>query len=178
VPVACPIGRSETVCSGHSRTTQIVSELQILWSARRDKPVPKLIVRGWRSADQAWTSGPRGLRSSQAARQSANCPRSRERGAPLAHQCPGRIAPCDHARCKRSANTIAPSGGCFSSPWRTPVDNDQPVHGVPAEAMRVWLWLRDEEARARWVSPSRDHRRDPVAAPPHPKAHHGTIGNI
>jgi hypothetical protein len=44
VPVACPIARSETVCSGHSRTRQIGSELQILWSAMHDKPVPKLIV--------------------------------------------------------------------------------------------------------------------------------------
>lgn len=30
--------------------------------------------------------------------------------------------------------------------WRTPVDSDQPVHAVPAEAMRVSLCLRDEEA--------------------------------
>ena len=44
VPVACPVARSETVCGGHSRTTQIVSELQILWSARHGKPVPKLMV--------------------------------------------------------------------------------------------------------------------------------------
>jgi hypothetical protein len=45
VPVGCPIARSETVCSGHSRTKQIASELQILWSGKHDKPVPKLIVR-------------------------------------------------------------------------------------------------------------------------------------
>ena len=45
VPVACPMARSETVYSGHPRTRQIVSELQIPWSAEHDKPVPKLIVR-------------------------------------------------------------------------------------------------------------------------------------
>jgi hypothetical protein len=45
VPVACPMARSEAVCSGHSRTRQIVSELQILRLAKHDKPVPKLIVR-------------------------------------------------------------------------------------------------------------------------------------
>ena len=45
VPVACPTARSETVCSGHSRTRQIASELQMLWWGKHDKPVPKLIVR-------------------------------------------------------------------------------------------------------------------------------------
>ena len=45
VPAAYPMTRSETVCSGHSRTRQIVSELQILRSTGHDKPVPKLIVR-------------------------------------------------------------------------------------------------------------------------------------
>ena len=45
VPVACPMERSETVCSGHSRTRQIAAELQRLWSGKHDKPVPKLIVR-------------------------------------------------------------------------------------------------------------------------------------
>ena len=44
VPVACPMARSETVCNGHSRTRQIASELQIRWSGKHDKPVPKLIV--------------------------------------------------------------------------------------------------------------------------------------
>ena len=44
VPVACPMVRSETVYSGHPRTRQIVSELQIPWSAEHDKPVPKLMV--------------------------------------------------------------------------------------------------------------------------------------
>jgi hypothetical protein len=45
VPVACPMAWSETVSSGHSRTTQMSTELQVLWSAEHDKPVPKLIVR-------------------------------------------------------------------------------------------------------------------------------------
>ena len=45
VPVACQMARSETVCNGHSRTRQIASELQILWSGKHDKPVPKLMVR-------------------------------------------------------------------------------------------------------------------------------------
>ena len=44
VPVACPTARSETACSGHSRTRQIASELQMLWWGKHDKPVPKLIV--------------------------------------------------------------------------------------------------------------------------------------
>jgi hypothetical protein len=39
VPVACPMARFETVCSGHSRTKQIASELQILWQGKHDKPV-------------------------------------------------------------------------------------------------------------------------------------------
>ena len=45
MPVACPMARSEAVCSGHSRTRRIGPELQIVWSAKRDKPVPKLMVR-------------------------------------------------------------------------------------------------------------------------------------
>src|SRR5690242_488810 len=46
VPVACPMARYEGVCSGHSRIRQIASELQIVWSGKHDKPVPKLVVRG------------------------------------------------------------------------------------------------------------------------------------
>jgi hypothetical protein len=49
VPVACPMARSEAVCSGYSRTRRIGSELQIVSSAKHDKPVPKLIVRLWRT---------------------------------------------------------------------------------------------------------------------------------
>ncbi len=45
VPVAYPMARYKTVCSGHSRIDKIVSELPIVWSAEHDKPVPKLIVR-------------------------------------------------------------------------------------------------------------------------------------
>jgi hypothetical protein len=45
VPGACPMARSEAVCSGHSRTRRIGSQLQILRLAKHDKPVPKLIVR-------------------------------------------------------------------------------------------------------------------------------------
>ena len=48
VHVACRMIRSETVCSGHSRTRKIVSEMEIMWSEKHDKPVPKLIVqRRW-----------------------------------------------------------------------------------------------------------------------------------
>jgi hypothetical protein len=39
------------VYSGYSRTMQIVSELQILWSVRHDEPVPKLTVRA------SWSKG-------------------------------------------------------------------------------------------------------------------------
>jgi hypothetical protein len=45
VPVTCPMSRSETVCSGHPRARKTVLDLQIRWSARHDKLVPKLIVR-------------------------------------------------------------------------------------------------------------------------------------
>ena len=41
-----PDGRYEAVCGGRSRIRQIVSELQILWSAEHDKLVPKLILCG------------------------------------------------------------------------------------------------------------------------------------
>ena len=44
VPVACPMAKSKAVCGGHSRTRRLGSDLQILWSANHDKPVPKLIV--------------------------------------------------------------------------------------------------------------------------------------
>src|SRR5258708_1501656 len=44
VPVACPMARSEAVCSGHSRTRRVAPELRILWSTKHDKPVPKLTV--------------------------------------------------------------------------------------------------------------------------------------
>ena len=36
--------------------------------------------------------------------------------------------------------------------WRTPVDIDQQVHAVPAEAMRVSLCLRDEKATGTYRS--------------------------
>jgi hypothetical protein len=42
VSVACPMARSGTACSGHSWTQQIGSELEVLWSRKHDKPVPKL----------------------------------------------------------------------------------------------------------------------------------------
>jgi len=53
-----PMARSETACSGHSRIRQIASELQIAWSGKHDKPVPKLIARQQRmdSTLARWTA--------------------------------------------------------------------------------------------------------------------------
>ncbi len=62
VPVAYPMARYKTVCSGHSRIDKIVSELPIVWSAEHDKPVPKLIVRVryWSPSNFGQPDGPDG----------------------------------------------------------------------------------------------------------------------